>query len=130
MKISPQQYAQILISGLEDGDAKDIAEKFWHKLQRNNQYKDLPKILLCLDSEYAKQNGKILVQVCSSKVLDENQIKEIREKLTKKLGKELILNNVIVPNQTAGIVVKIDDTEIDLSLKNKVNRLKNGLNNI
>jgi len=129
MKIKPQQYAQVLIAGLKDGNAKDIAEKFWNKLQRNNQYKDLSKILECLDSEYAKQNNKILVQVYSSKALDEVGIKEIREKLTKELGKELILNNEIVPNQTAGIIVKIDDTEIDLSLKGKVNKFKQALNN-
>lgn len=129
MKIKPQQYAQVLIAGLKEDDISLIAKSFWFKLQRNNQYKDMPKILECLDSEYAKQNNKILVKVYSSKALDKNQIKEIEDKLTKQFKKELILKNIITPNQTAGIVVKVDDTEIDLSLSGKINKFKNAINN-
>jgi F-type H+-transporting ATPase subunit delta len=129
MKIKPQQYAQILIAGLTEDNIKDIAKSFWYKLQRNNQYKDLPKILESIDLEFAKQNNKVLVQVSSEKELTEEQIKEIKEKLTKKFGKELVFKNTVAPNQTAGIIVKADDTEIDLSLEDKVNQLKNALNN-
>ncbi|MFA4995994.1 MAG: F0F1 ATP synthase subunit delta [Patescibacteria group bacterium] len=129
MKITPEQYAKVLIAGMEQGNIKDIAKNFWYKLQRNNQHKDLSKILECLDSEYAKQNNKILVKVYSSKALDKDQTKEIEDKLTKQFKKELILKNIITPSQTAGIIVKADDIEIDLSLENKVNRLKNALNN-
>lgn len=128
MKIKPQIYAKILISGLDGGNIKDMAKNFWYKLQRNNQYKDLPKIIECLDLEYARQNNKVLVKVYSEKLLNQEQIAEIEKKLVKKLGKELIFQNIVIPNQTAGIVVKIDDTEIDLSLGQKVNQLKNALN--
>jgi len=129
MKITPEQYAKVLIAGMEQGNIKDIAKNFWYKLQRNNQHKDLSKILECLDSEYAKQNNKILVKVYSEKKLDGSQIEEIKDKLTKQFKKDLILKNIITPNRTAGIIVKVDDMEIDLSLENKINQLKQVLNN-
>lgn len=145
MKVKPQQYAQMLIEALtEKTDKKKIAERFWHLLQKNKQYKDLPKILELIDIEYAKQNGLKIAKVYSQTALGEEEIKEIELKLNKKYSSNVseksgefspatagsnnkfIIKN-FVENNYAGIIVKVDDKIIDLSILGKINNLKKRL---
>lgn len=129
MKISPQQYAQVLVESVKENNISDIAKTFWHKLQKNDQYKDLSKVIIALDKEYAKLNNKVLVQVYSEKELDSEQLNSLEQKIAKKysLQGKIIIRNIIKKNIT-GIIVKIDDTEIHLCLEDKINRLKSALN--
>lgn len=130
MKIRPEIYAQALIAGAkEKADTKAIVKAFWLKLQKNNQYKDLGKILDALDQEFAKLSGKVLAEVYSEKKLAKEKLKLIEAKLKKQLGKEAIIKNIVSDNHGAGIVIKVDGTEFNLSLTEKINRLKNTLNN-
>lgn len=124
MKISPQQYAQVLVESVKEDNVSNVVKAFWYKLQKNGQYKDLPKIISALDKEYAKLNDKILAQVYSEKTLDSNQLETIKSKLKSQYIKDVIVNNIVNPDQSAGIIVKVDGFEIDLSLKSKINQLK------
>lgn len=124
MKISPQQYAQVLVESIKDGNVKTIAKNFWLKLQKNGQHKDLSKILDALDQEYARLNGKVLAEVYSEKELTADQLKLTERKLKKQFDKEAIIKNIVNEKQTAGIIVKVNEEEIDLSLGNKMSRLK------
>lgn len=128
MKISPKNYAAGLIESLDEkADAKVLAKKFWQILQKNKQYKDLPKILAELDVEYAKRKDMVLAHVYSEKELKEQEIKDISKKIKEKYQKETLIRNVIDANLKAGVVVKIDDKEIDLSVEGRVTRLKKSL---
>jgi F0F1-type ATP synthase delta subunit len=129
MKITPKQYAQVLVESIKEDNVSDIAKAFWYKLQKNGQHKDLGKIIAALDQEYAKLNNKILAQVYSEKALDDEQLEKIGSKLKSQYKKEVIVNNIVNPRQSAGLIVKVDGTEINLSLENKITRLKSALIN-
>ena len=92
MRISPKNYAAGLIESLDGkADTKVLAKKFWQILQKNKQYKDLPKILAELDVEYAKRNNLVLAHVYSVKELKEQEIEDISKKIKEKYRKEVLI---------------------------------------
>jgi len=147
MKITPQQYAQVLIASMKDGNVSDVAKSFWRKLQKNGQYKDLSKIMNTLDKEYAKANDKVLAEIYSEKELSNEQIKSLEQKIAKEYSSndskkfktdsshpaasnnKIIIRNIIKKDIT-GIIIKVNGTEINLSLESKVNRLKNAFSKL
>lgn len=127
MKFTPQQYAKALIAATNENNAKKIAADFWLKLQRNGQYKDLSKIVDAIDEEYAIVSNKVLAKIYSEAKLNETQLKEIEQKLISKLKKQVIIKEIIKKNIT-GVIVKINDSEFDLSVEGKIKNLKQALN--
>lgn len=132
MKIDPKKYAEALIESIEPAasrraDLKAVAKNFWHTLQRNGQYAKLPQVLAALNDAYTKKTGQVIAKVYSPEKIDLTQTKEITSKLKNMFGKEVIINNIINANLSAGIVVKVGDKAIDLSLNGKVERLKKKL---
>ena len=81
MKIKAEIYAQTLIATAKPANLKVIAKNIWHKLQKNKQYKDLPRIIEALDAEYAKANDLNLAKVYSENPLSDSEIKEISHQI-------------------------------------------------
>ena len=117
-------------------DIVTIAKNFWHLLQKNKQYKDLGKILEELEIEAARAEGKVIAKVYSGVALSESELAEINDKLIKKypdsrraepnpLGGARFQIQNSVKSATTGVIVKVGDKIIDLSVENKINRLKN-----
>lgn len=123
MKIKSAVYAKTLIESAESDNLKQVAAGFWKTLQKNKQYKDLPKILDSIDQEAAKNENKILAKIYSKNEIDSQDKLILSEKLEKKLKQQVILKNIVNKNIT-GIVVKVDDKIIDLSVEGKLDRLK------
>jgi F0F1-type ATP synthase delta subunit len=128
MKLSPKTYAQILIAKAGD-DKHALASKFWFSLQKNNQYKDLPKVVAELDKEYARENNSVFVEIVSENKLSDGEISQIESKLVQLLDKKIISKNIVKENFGPGIVVKTDEMEIDVSALGKVEGLKRQFNN-
>lgn len=127
MKIKPEIYAQILLDSIETkADTKKVAAKFWTLLQNNKQYKDLPKIFASLDELYASSKKQVLVQVETDHKLTASETQLISDRLKNKLGKEVLLKEIIKKN-TVGYVIKVDGKITDLSLSGQVERLKRNL---
>lgn len=146
MKIKPTIYAEALIESATGGNLKEIAARFWNLLQKNKQYKDMPKILELIEEESAKKNGQVLAKVYSEKELTDAEKKEICEKLNchyssspavgrveksnvssrPRSNNSIVIKNIIKPNN-GGITVKIDDKLIDLSTDGKIEGLKRKL---
>ncbi|OQA04274.1 MAG: F0F1 ATP synthase subunit delta [bacterium ADurb.Bin400] len=128
MKVSPQNYAKALIASLDQtAECKRLAKDFWHLLQKNGQYKDLSKILSELDKEIASQHNMVLTHVYSDKLLSSEQLSDIESKIQHKYGKKAYIRNIQKQELISGIIIKVDDVEIDLSVAGKVNRLKKQL---
>lgn len=134
MKILPKIYAETLISTANANNVKKIAANFWYKLQKNKQYKDLPKVLEMIDEEAAKAENKILVKIYSKNALSVTKTETmasrgnsvlgiITKNLEKRFGKEVIIKNITGKNIT-GLVVKVGDKIIDMSLENKIDKLR------
>jgi F0F1-type ATP synthase delta subunit len=122
MKISPKIYAKSLIESAQDNNLKNIATKFWYILQKNKQYKDLTKVMDAIDEQAAEKENKVLVKIYAKDKPSETELQILIEKIEKKLGKKIVTK--VLPSNITGYLIKADDKIIDLSLENKVNRLK------
>jgi len=130
MKIKSKIYAQLLLESL-DSKTKlgDIAANFWNLLQKNKQYKELPKILTELEQLYAEKNGAKVVYLESREPLSQSQIETIKKQLNTKC-KSLAAENILIKNilkDITGITAKIDNQVIDLSVEDKILRLRKKL---
>jgi F-type H+-transporting ATPase subunit delta len=126
MKLKPQQYAETLIE-LSSNNLEDVASRFWLKLQKNKQYKDLPIILEIMETEAAKHDGKVLIKVYSDELMEENEMAAIEAKIKSFLGQDIVTKNFIKKNLRGGVIIKTDENIVDLSLKGKLEKLANSL---
>jgi F0F1-type ATP synthase delta subunit len=135
MKIKSKIYAELLLESIKENvDMKKIAANFWHLLQKNKQYKDLPAILNQLETLHAEKSGAKIAYVETGKELTRLELEIITNRLKNyiipvKIGiqSNIILKTKINPSIT-GITAKIDNQIIDLSLENKILKLRKTIN--
>lgn len=73
---------------------------------------------------YNVHHGIINVDVTSAMELDKEQIKTLKSQLESSTGKKILLNRSIDEDLMGGMMVRIDDTVIDGTVKFKLNQLK------
>jgi len=177
MKIKPTTYAQLLIGSIPDvisshpepaagrteGGEKShhngnrfasIARRLWYMLQKNKQYRDLPKILDELEKVYAAKEGFTIAYIESGEELSAAETDEIKKKLAlychfdslkgveksheisrlpvrqaqgARDDKKIIIQSKVNPAVT-GIMAKIEGKVIDLSVEDKISKLRKKLN--
>lgn len=76
---------------------------------------------------YNAHLGIIEIDITSAYELDDKQIGALIEQLEKKTGKKVELNKHINSDLIGGMLVRMDDTVIDGSVKHKLSQLKNRL---
>ncbi|MCL5072564.1 MAG: ATP synthase F1 subunit delta [Actinobacteria bacterium] len=70
---------------------------------------------------------QVSIEVISVIELDKEILNEIKENVDKKTGLDVRIKNILDKNIIGGIVIKIGDKVIDLSIKDKLEDLKNKL---
>ena len=70
---------------------------------------------------------QVSIEVISVIELDKGILNEIKENVDKKTGLDVRIKNILDKNIIGGIVIKIGDKVIDLSIKDKLEDLKNKL---
>jgi len=76
---------------------------------------------------YNVHHGIIEIDITSAFELDDEQVKNLVKQLEKKTGKKVELNKQINAELIGGMMVRIDDTVIDGSVKHKLSQLKSRL---
>lgn len=76
---------------------------------------------------YNDHHGIVKIDITSAFELDNDQINNLTKQLEIKTGKRIELNKQINPELIGGMMVRIDDTVIDGSVKHKLSQLKNRL---
>jgi F-type H+-transporting ATPase subunit delta len=74
---------------------------------------------------YNKHNGIIQVDVTTAYELSESQRKDLQKALASSTGKKVEMHVALDPSIMGGIIVRIDDTVLDGSVKHKIRKLKN-----
>ena len=77
-----------------------------------------------------KLKTQILVEVISAVKLDENLMDKIKKSIDEKTKLDVRLKNVIDKNIIGGLLIKIGDRIIDLSVKSKINDLRTRLHSL
>jgi len=77
-----------------------------------------------------KLKTQIMVEVVSAIKLDNDLMKEIKKSIDDKTKLDVRLKNVVDKNIIGGLLIKIGDKIIDLSVKSKINDLKTRLHSL
>lgn len=86
----------------------------------------LPALQATLEATKAMldaESGTTQAEVTSATPLDEKKVADIRESLSKKLGKDVAIQTKIDPEIMGGLVVRVGSTMIDDSVKTKLDRM-------
>jgi F-type H+-transporting ATPase subunit delta len=132
MRLTAKQYAQTLYDSLQDTAAKDhdkILENFAKILAINNDTKLMDQIEAEYDKIEKSAKGIKIAEVTSAHPLEKHTEKEIIEQLNKLAGMKVELRKKVDEKILGGVVIKLDDTLIDASVKKSLEELKGSLSN-
>lgn len=87
----------------------------------------LEMIIRHFNDYYNDHHGIIEIDITSAYELDEKQVGTLIKQLETKTGKKVELNRQINSELIGGMLVRIDDTVIDGSVKHKLSQLKDRL---
>ena len=76
---------------------------------------------------YNVHHGIVEIDITSAFELDNDQVSNLIKQLEIKTGKKIELNRMVDSDLLGGMMVRIDDTVIDGSVKHKLSQLKNRL---
>lgn len=123
----PRQKKKEFIEKLFSGKLSDYVINMLKSTIGFNCINDLNEIY----NEFIKQvdliQNRQRVTVTTRFELDDSMRKNIKSALSKKLNKEIILDETIDENILGGIIIKISDLLIDGSIANQLKRIKKNL---
>jgi F-type H+-transporting ATPase subunit delta len=128
MRLSPAQYAQALFEAIEQTNPKDheiILEKFVKILAQNGDIAKYPAIETELRSLELKKSGISEAVTTLAKDIEFNS--QIVDDLNKVSRQKVEIRKKIDSDIVGGVIVKIDDTLIDASVKGQLNELSKHL---
>jgi F-type H+-transporting ATPase subunit delta len=107
--------------------ASDLAAKVLEVLVRNNRINDIDAILEALAAYVNKELGVAVAEVRSAKSLNADEIQNLADTLSKRLGKKVELDIRTDPKLLGGFVVKIGSEIWDASVAGKINKFRESL---
>lgn len=121
IKPSDKQAALQSIFGKNVGK---LSNEFITLISEKERTSILPEIVLAFIDQYNEYAGIIEVEVRSALKLDNAQIKELQKVLEKSTSKKVEMNLKVQPDLKGGLLVKIQDTVIDGTVKHKLDQLE------
>ena len=128
MRYTHTQYAQALYESFQDTKPKDhdtIIENFVKVLQKNGDLSEYEKIIAVYEEYDRQQRGIKEVEVTTTGEVKLN--KGILDELNVVVGKNTEIKHKVDNNLIGGVVIKVDDTLIDGSVRNHLNNLHDTL---
>jgi len=114
-----------VLSEIFSNKIQNCVLNFLSLLVENNRLNILSDVVKCLQDNINESKNAIKADITSVMELDENQKNAILSKLKQKINMEILPDFKINKDILGGIIIKINDTVIDLSLKKKIENLKN-----
>lgn len=107
--------------------ASELAAKVLEVLVRNNRINDIDAILEALAAYVNKELGVAVAEVRSAKSLNPDEIQNLADTLSKRVGKKVELDIRTDPKLLGGFVVKIGSEIWDASVAGKINKFRESL---
>ena len=104
-----------------------LTQKFLGVLAHNRRLSALPQIVTAFAGIAAAARGELNATVTSAHPLSADQVSAIAAKLKAREGKEVKLTATVDPEILGGLVVRIGSTQIDSSIRTRLNTLANAM---
>ncbi|MEM8838103.1 MAG: F0F1 ATP synthase subunit delta [Pseudomonadota bacterium] len=109
---------------LEKASLGEQVANFIRVVAKNRRLFALPSMIAAFRVLAAQSRGEVSADVTSAVALDKDQIAELSAALKEKIGKDVVLNQIVDPTILGGLVVKVGSQMIDTSVRTKLNSLK------
>lgn len=87
----------------------------------------LPMVADAYDDRLRHLRGKVNVTLTVAQALDESQLAKVGQSVTAALGKQALLRQTVDPGIIGGLVLQVEDTLIDGSVKCQLDQLRRRL---
>ena len=104
-----------------------LTQQFLGVLADNRRLSRLPQIVSAFAGIAAASRDEIAATVTSAHPLDAKQIAAIAAKLKAREGKDVKLTATVDPEILGGLIVRIGSTQIDSSIRTRLNTLANAM---
>ena len=105
----------------------DLTTKFLGVLAANRRLTALPGMIEAFKTIAAAQRGEVTATVTSAHPLSEAQIDTLKNKLTAREGRTVMLTADVDPDLLGGLVVTIGSQRIDASIRTRLNSLSQAM---
>ena len=116
-----------IVNAVFEKDTKEITRNFLKLLIEKNRFNLIFLIIETFNKMLDKINNLAQVDVIGAIELQEEQKKQIQDKLKEKLNKEINISYKVDNSIIAGLIYKIEDDIIDTSFSKKLDELKKEL---
>lgn len=100
-----------------------LTANFLGVLAANGRLAALPDVVRAFAAIASAARGEVKAEVTSAHPLSDAQLKALGEKLKAREGKDVTLSATVDPEILGGLVVRIGSTEIDSSIRTRLNSL-------
>ncbi len=104
-----------------------LTKNFLGVLAANRRLAALPEVVRAFASIAAAGRGEVNAQVTSAHPLSATQLKALAAKLKAREGKDVKITANVDPDLLGGLVVRIGSTQIDSSIRTRLNSLANAM---
>ncbi len=128
MKFTSKQYAQALFESLQESSPKDhdkVIENFVQVLKKNADLSHYEEIIKVYEELDLTNRGVRVAEVTTAHEMKANH--EMIEALNKVVGQKIEVKNKVDESLIGGMVIRVDDTLIDASIKGQLDNLKQNL---
>ena len=104
--------------------ADELVANFLELLIENHRMPAIFRVRRVYDELWADENKLLSVQITSAVELDEKVVKEIAGEIGKRTGRKIDLATEVEPDILGGIVVRVGNSIMDASIRNRLERLR------
>jgi len=104
-----------------------LTRNFLGVLAGNRRLSALPAIITAFASIAAAQRGEVAAQVTSAHPLTDDQLSALAARLETREGRKVKLTASVNPELLGGLVVRIGSTQIDSSIRTRLNSLAHAM---
>ena len=109
----------------EEYKLNNLLKKFLSFLISKRRFFYVDKILKSFIETCSIKRGELKAELISAKNLNENEVNDIKEELTKNFGSKIKLNYTHDTSLIGGLIVQVGSTMVDTSIKNKLQQIEN-----
>lgn len=106
------------------GRTEGVVIAFLKLLNARNRLGQLPEIAKALKALLDARSGNVNVEVTVAQTLPDNELEDVRQQISRKLGKNAVVTQKVDESIIGGLVLKIGDSLIDGSVKTQLQTLK------
>ena len=105
-------------------DADETVSNFLELLLENHRMPVIFRVRRDYDALWEEENKLLPVSVTSAVELDEKTVKEIGDKIAEQTGRKVDLSSEVDPDILGGIVVRVGNSILDASIRNRLEQLR------